>query len=256
MAAVAAALPAAEVVDTKLTWEQFAGMITGSGVLAEQWLEGDEVRSPSFQGRVAEDGSVTAVSTHDQVLGGAGLTYVGSRFPADATYRAEVVRHGLAVGARLVELGVRRGDYGVDFLAVREGSRWRVVGCELNLRATGTRHGFVMATALLDTVPDAEGGLAVDGSPRVYEASDGITDPSLVGLSPGVLIDAVRSSPLHYDPVSRTGVVLHLLSALPEYGKFGAVCIGRDRAESARMMRELTELALSVGRPVGSSDGR
>ncbi|MBB5957156.1 hypothetical protein FHS29_003749 [Saccharothrix tamanrassetensis] len=246
VAAVAAALPAADLVDAKLTWTRYAGMITTSGVLAERWVEGDEVRSPSFQGRITEDGTVTAVSTHDQVLGGAGLTYVGSRFPADAAYRAEVLRLGLSVGARLVENGVRRGDYGVDFLAVREGTEWQILGCELNLRATGTKHGFTMATALLDTMPDAEGELVVDGSPRVYEASDAIADPSLVGLRPSALIDAVRSSPLHYDPVTRTGVVLHMLSALPTYGKFGAIGIGRDREESARLMRELRALALAL----------
>ncbi|MEU4744325.1 peptide ligase PGM1-related protein [Actinosynnema sp. NPDC023658] len=246
-AAVAAALPTADLVDPKLTWAQYAAMITTSGVVAERWVEGDEVRSPSFQGRIAEDGTVTAVSVHDQVLGGAGLTYVGSCFPADAAYRSEALRHGLAVGARLVANGVRRGDYGVDFLAVREGSRWQVLGCELNLRATGTKHGFTMATALLDTVPDPDGDLVVGGSPRVYEASDGIADPSLVGVRPSALIDAVRSSPLHYDPVTRTGVVLHLLSALPTYGKFGAICIGRDRGECERMMRGLRELALALG---------
>lgn len=246
-AAVAAALPAADLVDGKLTWPRYAEMITASGVVAERWVEGDEVRSPSFQGRIAEDGAVTAVSTHDQVLGGAGLTYVGSCFPADSAYRDTVLRHGLAIGAHLVEQGVRRGDYGVDFLAVREGARWRVFGCELNLRATGTKHGFTMTTALLGTVPDANGELTVDGSPRVYEASDAIADPSLVGLRPSLLIDAVRSSPLHYDPVNRTGVVLHMLSALPAYGKFGAVCVGRDQEESSRMMEELRALALILG---------
>ncbi|MFJ8689970.1 peptide ligase PGM1-related protein [Micromonospora wenchangensis] len=142
------------------------------------------------------------------------------------------------------------GDYGVDFIAARRGDTLRVLGCELNLRATGTKHGFVMAGHLLDTVPDADGRLFTDTpdgrAERVYQASDSITDPSLVGLAPARLIDAVERSPLCYDHTRRTGTVLHLLSALPEYGKFGAVRSGRDAAEAAGLMDRTRALALDV----------
>ncbi|MEU6504991.1 peptide ligase PGM1-related protein [Streptomyces sp. NPDC046942] len=49
-------------------------------------------------------------------------------------------------------------------------------------------------------------------------------------------------SPLGYDPERATGVVLHMMSAAAEDGKFGAVCIGADRAEAAALLRGLREL--------------
>ncbi|WP_225096933.1 peptide ligase PGM1-related protein [Streptomyces sp. CoH27] len=67
-------------------------------------------------------------------------------------------------------------------------------------------------------------------------------DPRYVGLRPAHLIRAVTGSPLGYDPERATGVVLHMMSAAAEDGKFGAVCIGADRAEAAALLRGLREL--------------
>jgi PGM1 C-terminal domain len=235
---IAAALPTAELVDPRLTWDQYAAMAPASGIMAEEWIDGTDLRSPSFQGHVGADGLVLAVSTHDQVL--------GSAFPADEEYRAQIIDHGLAVGRELADQGFRGGDYGVDFLTTRPSSRWQVLGCEVNLRATGTKHGFVMVTNLLNVSPDDDGGLWVDGTERFYQASDGIADPAFVGLQPLTVISAVRTSPLHYNSTTGTGVVLHLLSALLVHGKFGAVCIGRSRAEAEELMAQLKELVYGI----------
>lgn len=242
---VLAALPSARLVDGKITWADFEAAMAASGVLAEELIESPDLRSPSFQGRI--DGTdVVVESTHDQVLGG-GQTYAGSLFPADDAYRTTVIDYGVRVGRQLVERGVRRGDYGVDFLAAPGDDGWQVVGCEVNLRATGTKHGFMMATSLLNAWPGADGRIVVGGEERVYEASDAIIDPAMVGLRPAHVIKAVSGSPLHYDPHSGTGVVLHLLSALPTYGKCGAVCVARNRPDAQRMMGELRELLRGLG---------
>jgi hypothetical protein len=240
-------LPGATLVDGKIGWADFVEMIMKSGVIAEELIEGEETRSPSFQGRISSDGEVKTLSTHDQILGGSGQTYAGSSFPADDDYRAAVIDHGIRVGRRLSDLGVRPGDYGVDFIAARHGTSWRVLGCELNLRTTGTKHGFTMVSGLLDVSPDNDGRLFVDGSERVYEASDSIMDSRLIGLRPRELIKSVQNSPLRYDHDRKTGAVLHLMSSLLKYGNFGAVCIGRDRMEVKRMMRDLREIAVGSG---------
>lgn len=101
-----------------------------------------------------------------------------------------------------------------------------------------------MVSGLLNVSPDDGGRLLVDGSERFYEASDGITDSRLIGLRPRELIQFVQDSPLRYDQDQKTGAVLHLMSTLVKYGKFGAVCIGRDRMEVKRMMRELREIVV------------
>ncbi|HJT04792.1 MAG TPA: peptide ligase PGM1-related protein [Pseudonocardiaceae bacterium] len=240
-------LPGAERVDPTLSWAGFVEAIGRCGIVAEERLRVDGLCSPSFQGRVVPGGVVEMVSTHDQVLNDAGSFFVGSVFPAAEGYRAMVIDYGLRVGKCLIEQGVLVGDFGADFLAARVGQEWRLWGCEVNLRATGTKHGFTMMTSLLHALPGADGRLVLgDGSERVYQATDGIADARFVGMRPRQLIAAVRDSPLHYDHEQRTGVVLHMLSTLPAYGKFGAVCIGRTRQESARLMDQVRELAVQL----------
>jgi PGM1 C-terminal domain len=145
------------------------------------------------------------------------------------------------VGNGLIGHGIEWGDYGVDFVALRHGIKWQLYGCEINLRATGLKHGFNMVTTLLGTRPAADGTLQVDGETRVYLATDAIANPRYVGLTPRMAIDAVRESKLHYDHSRKRGVVLHMLSALPAYGKLGAVCVASDLLEAQLMMRELTK---------------
>ncbi|WBO66530.1 peptide ligase PGM1-related protein [Streptomyces camelliae] len=242
---VLAALPRATLVDPGITWGDYVRMIGKSGTLVEEWIKDDALCSPSFQGRITEGGAVEAVSTHDQVLAVHSQSYVGCRFPANAAYRHTLIDYGLRVGRALRERGVDRGDYGVDFLARPTAGGWQVLGCEINLRGTGTKHAFGIVSALLGTRATPDGRLVVGGpggAERVYEASDSIMDPRYVGLRPAHLIRAVTGSPLGYDPERATGVVLHMMSAAAEDGKFGAVCIGADRAEAAALLRGLREL--------------
>ena len=119
-----------------------------------------------------------------------------------------------------------------------------------------------MTTSLLGVEPDESGALRVDlvgdgagggagGGERVYFASDGIGDPRYVGLRPRQLIAAVLNSALAYDHASKTGVVLHMMSAISEYGKFGAVCIGRDREHAAALMSDLRSLVRNIAETSG-----
>ncbi len=241
-AAIAASLPRAELVDPLLGWPGFTAALTKSDVLAEELITGDEFRSPSFQGRLTPDGP-QAVSTHEQLLAANGQTYLGCTFPAAEPYRALLVDYGLRVGEALCAKGIERGDYGVDFIAVARGGRWVVYGCELNMRATGTRHGFDLATTLLGAIPDADGELRVDGERRVYLTADSIVSERYRMLRPRELIAAVEHSPLHYDPIRKQGVVLHLLSALPTFGKFGAVCVADSTEAAQRLLDDLRTLA-------------
>lgn len=236
------ALPRAAPADTKLTWSDSSGLLAESGVIAEVWIDDGPVHSPSFQGRLTEAGEAVAVSTHDQVLDETGQSYTGCTFPARADYRAALIDHGLRVGRELLARGVDGGEYGVDFLAVRADAGWRLLGCEINLRATATKHPFSMATGLLGASPAPDGRLLVNGTEYVYRASDGIMAARYRGLRPARLIQAVTHSPLAYDPARETGVVLHMLSPVVQHGKFGALCIGTDHAETAGLMRGLVEL--------------
>ncbi|MFX0576967.1 peptide ligase PGM1-related protein [Nocardia nepalensis] len=247
--AITASLPQAAPIDPELDWPGFVAALAKSGVLAEELLTGDEFRSPSFQGRLTPDGP-RAVSTHEQLLAANGQTYLGCTFPAAESYRALLVEYGLSVGKALCDKGIERGDYGVDFIAVVREGRWFVYGCEVNMRATGTRHGFDLSTTLLGVTPDADGELRVGGERRVCLTADSIVSDRYRALRPRDLIAAVERSPLHYDPIRKQGVVLHLLSALPAYGKFGAVCVA-DRPETAHQL--LADLRVLADKACGTA---
>jgi hypothetical protein len=72
-----------------------------------------------------------------------------------------------------------------------------------------------------------------------YLASDNLHDPAYVGLTPEDLIDIAVDNGLHFDAASQQGVVFHLIGALSEHGKLGALCIG-PTAEHARRLYDDT----------------
>jgi hypothetical protein len=211
-------------------------MLKRQGALVEAWLEGgDALHSPSVQGTIHPGGAVEVLSTHEQILGGSnGQTYLGCRFPAEASYRMELMRHGRAVGEALAREGALE-RYSVDFIARRFGQHWDVQAIEVNLRQGGTTHPYMALRAITTGRLDPGSGLFVSptGQALHYVATDNLCDPRLRGLLPVDLIDIVAEAGLHYDPAQLNGSVFHLLGCLSEFGKLGMTCIGRDPREAA-----------------------
>jgi hypothetical protein len=215
------------------------------GALVEAWLEGgEELSSPSVQGTIhpgtaGQPGLVEVLSSHEQVLGGAsGQTYLGCSFPAAERYRAELMRHGQAVGEALAAEGALE-RYAVDFIARRFGDRWDLQAIEVNLRQGGTTHPTMALRAITTGRLDPATGLfmAPTGQAVFYSATDNLTAPQLRGLLPADLIDIVAEAALHYDPARLRGSVFHLLGCLSEYGKLGMTCIGRSAEEAEAVYR-------------------
>lgn len=71
--------------------------------------------------------------------------------------------------------------------------------------------------------------------PRYYYASDNIQNAAYKGLTPDDLIDIAVDHNLHFHAATQQGVVFHLIGALSEYGKLGAVCIGDSPASAHRL---------------------
>jgi hypothetical protein len=213
-------------------WQE---LLAQQGALVEAWLEGgDALSSPSVQGTIHPGGAVELVSTHEQILGGAGgQTYLGCRFPADNVYRLELMRYGQAVGEALAAEGALE-RYAVDFIARRLQGSWDLQAIEVNLRQGGTTHPTMALRAITTGQLDPATGLfmAPTGQAVYYTATDNLTDPQLRGLLPADLIDIVAEADLHYDPARLRGSVFHLLGCLSEYGKLGMTCIGRSAAEA------------------------
>ncbi len=219
-------------------------LMAEQGALVEAWLQGGEaLRSPSVQGTIHPGGRVEVLSTHEQILGGpSGQTYLGCRFPADAVYRAELMRHGQAVGEALAAEGALE-RYAVDFVARRFGERWDLQAIEVNLRKGGTTHPYMALRYATNGSIDPESGLfrSPTGQELFYAATDNLCDPRLRGLLPIDLIDIVAAAGLHYDPAELRGSVFHLLGCLSQFGKLGMTCIGRSAEEADRIYAATAE---------------
>jgi hypothetical protein len=226
-------------------------LLQQQGALVEAWLEGgDALSSPSVQGTIHPSAAgggpaVEVLSTHEQLLGGAsGQTYLGCRFPAEAAYRRELMRHGQAVGEALAAEGALE-RYAVDFIARRFGTQWDLQAIEVNLRQGGTTHPYMALSAITSGHLEPESGVyrSPTGVPLHYQATDNLCDARLRGLLPIDLIDIVAEAGLHYDPAQLRGSVFHLLGCLSEFGKLGMTCIGSS-AEQAAAVYAATETEL------------
>ena len=219
-----------------MSWETFIDKFNSMGGIVEEFIPGEIKTSPSAQFRIDPLGRLSAISTHDQVLeGDDAQTFTGCRFPADEAYRYEIQAQGFAAAEVLAKKGVQ-GRFGVDFISVKENSRWKHYAIEINLRKGGTTHPFLMLQFLIDGHYDPQTGqyLTYSGAPRCYYASDNLESQHYQGLTPDDLIDISVMNGLHFHAAIGEGVAFHLIGALSEFGKLGIVSIGEtsERADA------------------------
>jgi hypothetical protein len=224
--------------------EHYLARFAQTGGIVEAFVEAGETRSPSAQCRIDPLGGVNVISTHDQVLGGpSGQIFLGCTFPAAAESRPALHDGALRVAHVLKQDGVL-GRFGVDFVAVRRPGGWEHLAIEINLRKGGTTHPYLMLQFLTGGAYDVDEGVhrTATGQRCCYFASDNLHDAAYAGLTPDDLIDIAVDNGLHFDAASQQGVVFHLIGALSEYGKLGALCI----APTAARARALYEATVAV----------
>ena len=225
------------------TWENYGSRIPELGAIAEAFIEGDEKRSPSVQGRVNPLGEVEILSTHDQILGGPnGQIYLGCCFPADEAYRLRLQDLGLRVGKKLAEKGVLE-RFGLDFVAVRhpDTGKWEFQAIEINLRKGGTTHPFMTLKFLTNGRYDLASGLfySQQGRAKYYKATDNLQREHYRGLLPNDLMDIIADHQLHFDTSTETGTVFHLMGCLSEFGKLGLTSIGNSPQQAEEIYRRV-----------------
>jgi len=91
---------------------------------------------------------------------------------------------------------------------------------------------------------DAESGelVAAGGRRLYYTATDNLKLSRLVGWKPADVIALVDGAGLAFDPATGTGVTLHLLGAVPGFGKLGATCIAGSPEAADDLYAELVEV--------------
>ena len=127
---------------------------------------------------------------------------------------------------------------------VREGTgEWSCHAIEINLRKGGTTHPFLTLQFLTDGRYDAERAVftAPSGRPKCFVASDHVESPLYRALTPDDLIDLALRRGLHFDQSRQTGVVFHMLSALPEAGRLGLTAVADTPAEAEALYRRTLE---------------
>lgn len=219
------------------SWNTYRDKLARMGGIVEAFVVGAEVRSPSVQCRIDPSGATQIISTHDQVLGGgSGQVYLGCTFPAELSCCPGLHAAARRVTDVLANDGVV-GRFGIDFVSTRLHNEWRHYAIEINIRKGGTTHPFLTLQLLTDGAYDSATGVfrSKAGRPGFYVASDNLCDPSYRTLSPDRVIASAACRGLAFDPNTERGVVFHLLGALQDYGKLGAVCIGRTREDAQEL---------------------
>jgi hypothetical protein len=234
--AVLARIEAMRFESAALTYAHFTAKLADHGGIVEELVSGREFRSPSAQLRVTPLGEVEPLSTHDQMLGGpSGQAYLGCKFPASPEYAASIMAEAMKVGRRLAKEGVL-GRFALDFVTVRnDRGEWEAYAIEINLRKGGTTHPFLTLQFLTDGRYDAEAGVfrTPRGETRCFIATDHLQSPAYRVFTHMDLFDIVARHGLHFDALTQTGVVLHMVNGIGEQGALGltAVAPSRDEAE-------------------------
>lgn len=204
------------------------------GAILECFIEGENKRSPSGQAMIYPDGKVEIISTHEQILGPCGVTYLGSHFPAKRSYRQEIMAHTKSIAEALSFNGVV-GPCSVDYLVCPDKSgEEKLYVIEINIRQGGTTHPFQMASFL------------EDDKLKAYISNDNFMPKALEGLETQEAIEILKSSGLLYDKKTKKGFIFHMLTCLSEFGKCGYTLVASSQKEAKAFESKLGEFLTAV----------
>jgi hypothetical protein len=230
-----------------VTAEAYFEKLAATGGVIEQWIEGEDLRSPSVQLRVTPLGEVELLSTHDQILGGpGGQIYLGCSFPATPSYAPMIGRLARRVGERLADEGVI-GRFAIDFVVARdEHHRWQPFAIELNLRSGGTTHPYETLVHLSGGAYDEEAATFITptGQHKHYVATDHFESPQLRALGREGVVALAQGTELRFDRMARTGAIFHMLSSVDELGRTGFTAIADSADEADALYRRVQATVL------------
>jgi L-propargylglycine--L-glutamate ligase len=206
-------------------WDTFVEELA-DGAVVEEFVAG-VTSSPSGVAEVATDGTVRLRATQEQLLESG--QYWGCRYPAGDGLRAEVAAATLRVGHTLAGLGYT-GTFGVDFVATSAG---RLVAIEVNLRKVGPSYVLTYLESLIGRRTGQDGLLRLDTSTVHYLHRRVHRPAALLGQRPGAVVERLRRAGLEFRDDTGTGVLLHMLGAVPDCGFVELTSVGTSAEMAA-----------------------
>ena len=136
------------------------------------------------------------------------------------------------------------GRFAIDFVSTRTRAGWIHHAIEINVRKGGTTHPYLSLNLLTNGAYDVATGLYHSAAGRVcnYAASDYLSQAACRSLTPSAVTAAAVREGLHFDGATERGVIFYMMGALAEYGKLGAVCIARTRADARHLLAQVVAL--------------
>mmetsp|Transcript_33850 Transcript_33850/g.51022 ORF Transcript_33850/g.51022 Transcript_33850/m.51022 type:complete len:479 (-) Transcript_33850:2124-3560(-) len=222
------------------SWADFSAEISKMGAIFELYVA-NGTSSPSVQVVVNEDFTISVLSTHEQILDG--QIYEGCAFPADKSYRTELIKYGRQVGEFFAANGII-DHFSVEFVCVKE----KLYAIEINLRITGTTHPFMALKLLTDGKTDQDTGIYYTNAKteKYYVASDNISHPTLKNMLPMDIKDIFAAQKFHWCSIRQTGVVCHLLGCMAEHGKIGITSIANSPHEAQEQFDQVVAYLTSL----------
>jgi len=220
------------------TWNSYRPQLKRLGVIAEMFLEGKDISSPSVQAIIEPDCAtgnhcVHILSTHEQILDD-GQIFSGCINPANGHYRKEIITYAKRIGNALADKGVV-GHFATDFLTNRRYNKegeimYDVSAIEINLRQGGTTHTFATMALLCGGETGDDGVFRTqDGQQRCYVATDNFLDANLSGITSKDFLHFFydghhdKAKSVRWDSERKLGVIFHILDFIP-FGKVSPEC--------------------------------
>ena len=221
-------------VSSKMTYTKFFREFAKIGGVVEEFIDGNNKRSPSVQVFLKPDNSFDIISSHEQVLDSSGARFLGARFPAYDYHRDLIINEANKIAKRLLENKVF-GIVGLDFLTVDATDGYEAYLIEINLRKGGTTHPFWTAKAALNNANMCQKSgmfLISEKERRMYYSNDNIITKDLEKTrSLFELFGVLEGSGLLFSEKTQKGAIIHMANSYEPIGKIGAVFIGKTDAE-------------------------
>ncbi|PIZ94547.1 MAG: hypothetical protein COX81_03140 [Candidatus Magasanikbacteria bacterium CG_4_10_14_0_2_um_filter_37_12] len=219
----------------------FEHSIETEGCIVEEFIDAKIVTSPSVQFEVFPDGQIINKATHDQIIFD-NVIYGGVSFPAEASYRQDIIQVGEKIIKKIAEYG-GIGVMAIDLLATKktDDDQWKIWAIEINARKGGTNHTNLWTKYLTQSEYDPQRGiLTCDKGDVFYRATECfVKKAELKDVTPEEFCKKLQESGLDFDHHKKSGVFVHLLSQLSYFGKFGVTVIGHSREEVAMLWQKL-----------------